>query len=201
MTNVLVESLGFPEFGRPDAGLVLISEWRVEDAAHQRAVIDGVVDAWAEAPLPEAFLSRYCLAGSDGRTILNVAHWTSAEAHLAFSADPVNQRSLGSAIGSLITAGPPGRYTFDRVSVLREGRPRGLSTSPLDGGTEGGVLARYHHRGEDGRLAHVLTAHDDDGDGTVLRFRPRRGLLRPVARDDRGESLPGAARDAVRPRG
>ncbi|MET9620059.1 MULTISPECIES: hypothetical protein [unclassified Streptomyces] len=178
MTNVLTESLDFPEFGRPDAGLVLISEWSTEDAAHQRTVMDGVVDAWAATPLPESFLARHCLAGSDGRTILNIAQWTSAESHREFSADPANQRALGSAIASLITAGPPGRYAYDRVTAVRPGRVRSLGTAPSD---DGSVLARHHHRSEDGKVVHVLTAHDDDGDGTVLRFRPHRGLVRRVS--------------------
>ncbi|WP_137988695.1 hypothetical protein [Streptomyces vilmorinianum] len=187
MTNELretgiVESGGLPSFGRPDAGLVLISEWQTEDAERQRIVMDGVIDTWARARLPEAFLARHCLAGSDGRTILNIAQWTDAAAHLAFTADPANQRAIADSVHALITVGPPGRYTYDRTVVLREtlpGRPiRSLSTSTPSEAGEAGV-ARHFHRSEDGKRVHVLTAHEDEGDGTALRFRPCRGVVRP----------------------
>ncbi|MFF8280306.1 hypothetical protein ACF05T_30165 [Streptomyces lateritius] len=176
MTNVLVESLAFPEFGRPDAGLVLISEWHTHDAEHRLAVMDGIIDTWAKARLPEAFLSRHCLAGSDGRTILNVAQWTNAAAHHAFAADPVNRRAIADSVRALITVGPPGRYRHERSVALRDAPVRTLSTAsdPVPG-----AVAQHFHRSEDGTFVHVLTAHDDDGDGTALRFRPHRGVVRP----------------------
>lgn len=174
MTNVLVESLAFPDFGRPDAGLILISQWQTPDPERRQAVMDGVIDAWAGARLPEAFLGRYCLAGSDGRTILNYAQWTDATAHHAFAADPANQRAIADSVQALISVGPPGRYRYERSVVLREGPVHTLSTTRSDDG-----VAQYFHRGEDGRHGHVLTAHDDEGDGTALRFRPCRGVVRP----------------------
>ncbi|MEV4947567.1 hypothetical protein [Streptomyces sp. NPDC053755] len=174
MTNVLVESSSFPEFGRPDAGLVLISEWRTPDAERRQAVMDGVIDAWAEARLPESFLGRYCLVGSDGLTILNYAQWTDAAAHHAFAADPANQRAIAESVQALISVGPPGRYRYERSVVLREGPLRTLATAPSETG-----VAQYVHRGEDGKTVRVLTAHDDEGDGTTVRFRPCRGLVRP----------------------
>ncbi|MEU6984544.1 hypothetical protein ABZ946_14160 [Streptomyces sp. NPDC046324] len=189
----LVETDALPLFGRPDAGLILISEWRTEDAERQRIVMDGVVDTWAQARLPETFLSRYCLAGSDGRTILNFAQWTSSEAHLAFAADPANRRDIADSIQSLITVGPPGRYRHDRAVVLRDAPVRSLSTT----GSEDGVAQYFHRGGEDGRLVHVLTAHEDEGDGTALRFRPYRGVVREVVR----EAGRVTGRDDVRPRG
>ncbi|MFE5936081.1 hypothetical protein ACFQ69_11905 [Streptomyces sp. NPDC056470] len=173
----LVESTGLPLFGRPDAGLVLISEWFTEDTERQRFVMDAVVDVWAQAELPDTFLARHCLAGSDGRTILNYAQWADSAAHLAFSADPANQLAIADRIRPLITVGPPGRYTHDRVVRLRDAPIRSLSTGPSEDG-----VAQYVHRAADGRSGHVLTAHEDEGDGTALRFRPYRGVVRGAAR-------------------
>ncbi|MCT4356414.1 hypothetical protein M5362_25120 [Streptomyces sp. Je 1-79] len=192
----LVETDALPVLGRPDAGLVMISEWRTEDAERQRTVMDGVVDAWARARLPETFLSRYCLAGSDGRTILNIAQWASPEAHLAFAADPAGRRDIADAVQALITVGPPGRYRHERTVVLRDAPVRSLGTTAAEDG-----VAQYFHRDEDGRRVHVLTAHEDDGDGTVLRFRPHRGLVRTAAREAVRDAAREAVREAVRPRG
>ncbi|WP_329119269.1 hypothetical protein [Streptomyces sp. NBC_01353] len=179
----LAESDDFPALARPDAGLILIAEWSTQDAERQRLVMDAVVDAWARAELPEAFLSRHCLMGSDGRTILNYAQWTDSAAHYAFTADPANQRAIAASVQALTTVGPPGRYTRDRVVRLREAPIRTLSATRSDDG-----VAQYFHRGEDGRRLHVLTAHDDDRGGTALRFRPYRGVVREI-------------RETVRPRG
>ncbi|MFF9915815.1 hypothetical protein [Streptomyces sp. NPDC013457] len=173
----LVETDAIPLFGRPDAGLVLISEWLTEDAERQRFVMDAVVDVWAQAELPDTFLARHCLAGSDGRTILNYAQWADSTAHLAFSADPANQLAIADRIRPLITVGPPGRYTHDRTVRLRNAPIRSLST-----GASGDGVAQYAHRAADGRSVRVLTAHEDEGDGTVLRFRPCRGVVRGAAR-------------------
>ncbi|MFC8277620.1 hypothetical protein ACFUJR_34825 [Streptomyces sp. NPDC057271] len=173
----LVETDALPHFGHPDAGLVLISEWSTQDAERQRFVMDTVVDVWAQAELPDTFLARHCLAGSDGRTILNYAQWADSGSHLAFSADPANQLAIAGPIRPLITVGPPGRYTHGRVVRLRDAPIRSLSTAPSEDG-----VAQYVHRAADGRSVHVLTAHEDEGDGTALRFRPYRGVVRGAAR-------------------
>ncbi|MEU9865388.1 hypothetical protein AB0D99_31420 [Streptomyces sp. NPDC047971] len=178
-----VETDDFPALGRPDAGLVLIAEWYTDSAERQRLVMDTVMDAWARAELPEAFLSRHCLMGSDGRTILNYAQWTDSAAHYAFTADPANQRAITASVQALATVGPPGRYTHERVVRLREAPVRTLSATRSEAG-----VAQYFHRGEDGRRVHVLTAHDDEEGGTAVRFRPYRGVVRE-------------SREAVRPRG
>src|SRR5688500_6178090 len=90
-----------PDPARPDAGLVLASLWRTGGLEQQQKVMSGVMDAWEKTRLPAAYLARHCLAGSDGRTILNFAQWTSPEAHRTFAADPHNQQTLGSAIQAL----------------------------------------------------------------------------------------------------
>ncbi|WP_052229968.1 hypothetical protein [Streptomyces sp. CT34] len=46
--------------------------------------MDGVARAWEETPLPDGFLSRVLFAGTDGRSVLNYAQWTSDSAHREF---------------------------------------------------------------------------------------------------------------------
>ncbi len=74
----------FPEIRRPDSGLVLISEWDAGGPEGQRAAQDGVARAWEETPLPAGFLSRVMFAGTDGRSVLDYAQWTSGAAHREF---------------------------------------------------------------------------------------------------------------------
>lgn len=164
--------------------------------------MSGVMDAWENSRLPTAYLSRYCLEGSDGRTILNYAQWTNSDAHRAFAANPQNQQTLGNAIQSLFTAGPPGRFTLHRSIALREAAVRYLTTASYD--TEGSATAReladklaarstaaapseliaeHFHISEDGQRLYVLSAHEAEPAETTARFRPYRGLARrwPVA--------------------
>ncbi|MER5934944.1 hypothetical protein ABT123_32715, partial [Streptomyces sp. NPDC002054] len=118
------QPVALPDPDRPDAGLILASLWHTEGPEQQRKVMSGVMDAWEEAPLPAAYLARHCLEGSDGRTILNFAQWTSSDAHLAFAADPRSQQTLGSAIQALYSADPPGRYAPHRFEGRHDGAAR-----------------------------------------------------------------------------
>ncbi|WP_328416768.1 hypothetical protein OG542_37090 [Streptomyces violaceus] len=203
MANDLeLAAVALPDPTRPDAGLVLISEWHTQGREEQERVMSGVMDAWENSRLPTAYLSRYCLEGSDGRTILNYAQWTNSDAHRAFAANPQNQQTLGNAIQSLFTAGPPGRFTLHRSIALREAAVRYLTTASYD--TEGSATAReladklaarstaaapseliaeHFHISEDGQRLYVLSAHEAEPAETTARFRPYRGLARrwPVA--------------------
>lgn len=190
-----------PDPTRSDAGLVLISEWHTQGREKQERVMSGVMDAWENTRLPTAYLSRYCLAGSDGRTILNYAQWTRSDAHRAFATNPQNQQTLGTAIQGLFTAGPPGRYTLYRSIALREAPVRYFTTASYDtdesetareradmlatrsAATPSELIAEHFHISEDGQRLYVLSAHEAEPAETTLRFRPYRGLARrwPVA--------------------
>ncbi|CAM5422108.1 hypothetical protein SSPIM334S_06306 [Streptomyces spiroverticillatus] len=122
--------------------------------------MSGVMEAWEKAPLPAAYLARHCLAGSDGRTILNFAQWTTSEAHRIFAADPRNQQTLGDAVQALYSADPPGRYAPHR----RTGRSSG---------------AAHFFVAETGRRLLALAGYEDQPAGAALHFRPFRGLVRP----------------------
>lgn len=69
-------AVALPDPARPNVGLVLVSAWHTQGPKDQRRVMSGVMDAWEDTRLPDAYLSRHCLEGSDGRTILNYAQWT-----------------------------------------------------------------------------------------------------------------------------
>ncbi|MGA5562664.1 antibiotic biosynthesis monooxygenase [Streptomyces platensis] len=117
----------FPEIRRADAGAVLISEWDAGGPAGQRAVLDGVARAWEGTPLPAGFLSRVLFAGTDGRSVLNYAQWTSEAAHREF----VRAENTGlseriaavlDGVGDVRNTGP-GRFRLYR-SMLPHGAPR-----------------------------------------------------------------------------
>ncbi|GGW85841.1 hypothetical protein [Streptomyces caelestis] len=203
MTNDLeLSAAALPDPTRPDAGLVLISEWHTQGPQEQERVMSGVIDAWENTRLPTAYLSRYCLEGVDGQTILNYAQWTHTAAHRAFAADPQNQQTLGNAIQDLITAGPPGRYTLYRSTALRGTAVRYFTTASYDtedfatareladklaarnaAAAPPALIAEHFHISEDGQRLYVLSAHEAEPVETTPRFRPYRGLARrsPVA--------------------
>jgi hypothetical protein len=203
MANDLeLAATALPDPTRPEAGLVLISEWHTQGPEEQERVMSGVMDVWENTRLPTAYLSRYCLEGSDGRTILNYAQWTHSDAHREFAADPQNQQTLGKAIQGLFTAGPPGRYRLHRSIALREAAVRYFTTASYDtedsetararadtlatqsaAAAPSELIAEHFHISEDGQRLYVLRTHETEPDETTLRFRPYRGLARrrPVA--------------------
>lgn len=80
-------TLQLPDLARPDAGTTLISEWIVDAPDRQERAARALLGEWSELSArlrPEAFLRLSCFASADGRVLLSVAQWTSAEAHLAF---------------------------------------------------------------------------------------------------------------------
>ncbi|MFG2890024.1 antibiotic biosynthesis monooxygenase [Streptomyces sp. NPDC048248] len=114
----------FPEIRRPDSGLVLISEWDAGSPEGQRAAQNGVAHAWEETPLPAGFLSRVLFAGTDGRSVLDYAQWTSGAAHREFVAREETGPLEGIAAAPVGVGGDgdagPGRFRLYR-SLLPEG--------------------------------------------------------------------------------
>ncbi|MFE6778278.1 hypothetical protein [Streptomyces sp. NPDC057702] len=191
-TDTGLQPVALPTPDRPDAGLILASVWRTEGPDHQRRVMSGVMDAWEVAQLPAAYLARHCLAGSDGRTILNFAQWTDPDAHLAFAADPRNQQTLGSAIQALYSADPPGRYAPYRFTGRHDGAVRYFTATrhaTEDADTarsladelaerSSAALGQSFYVGEDGRQLLALAGFEIEPAGASLWFRPFRGLTR-----------------------
>ncbi|TBO56778.1 antibiotic biosynthesis monooxygenase [Streptomyces kasugaensis] len=165
----------FPTIRRPDAGTVLIGEWDAGGPEGQRAVLDGVAHAWAQTPLPAGFLSRVLLAGTDGRSVLNYAQWTSVAAHQEFVRTERTElrERVAAALDGAGVAGGPGPTRFRLYgSLLRDESPapgcvvrvafrttghdaaRQLVDGLLDmfGGRQGGDggIASHFHISEDG---------------------------------------------------
>ncbi|EPH44730.1 hypothetical protein ABT390_31060 [Streptomyces aurantiacus] len=171
-----------PDILRDDAGHVLMSEGDVGDPARQRAVIQGAFEAWRRHPLPEGFLSRAFFAGTDGRTVLDYAQWTSAEAYRAFARDEDGQelvRGIQAAIGA-DTEGP-GVYRLYRSMKAAAGTP----------GVTPGVVVRvaFDTDGESTarRLVDTIVDHyggeqppGDEGGGLASHFHIRQDGLRVV---------------------
>ncbi|AWN27953.1 antibiotic biosynthesis monooxygenase [Streptomyces sp. NEAU-S7GS2] len=167
----------FPEIRRADAGAVLISEWDAGSPAGQRAVLDGVAHAWEETPLPAGFLSRVLFAGTDGRSVLNYAQWTSDAAHREF----VRTENTGlseriaavlDGVGDVGNSGP-GRFRLYR-SMLPHGAPQepgcvvrvAFRTTGHDAarGLVDGLLERVgeRQRGDGGIASHFHISEDGD---------------------------------------
>ncbi|UZJ30791.1 antibiotic biosynthesis monooxygenase [Streptomyces endophytica] len=115
----------FPQVRRAGAGAVLISEWDAGSPEGQRAVLDGVARAWEGTPLPAGFLSRVLFAGTDGRSVLDYAQWTSEAAHEEFvrGADTgPRERIAGAPAATGEAGGSDTRYRLYR-SLLPQGEP------------------------------------------------------------------------------
>ncbi|GGU63641.1 hypothetical protein GCM10010211_30850 [Streptomyces albospinus] len=88
-------------------------------------MLDGVARAWEETPLPDGLLSQVLFAGTDERSVLNYAQWTSSSAHREF----VRTEGAGLAeriaavldgVGGVGDAGP-GRFRLHGSLLLPEG--------------------------------------------------------------------------------
>ncbi|ANZ17892.1 hypothetical protein O1L44_18625 [Streptomyces noursei] len=133
----------FPDVRRPDAGAVLIGEWDTGGPERQRAVMDGVARAWAEAPLPDGLLSRVLFTGTDGRNVLNYGQWTSHAARREFlrtGAAGLTDRlaAVLDGVGGVGTGGPgtarsPRTSTSPRTAPGSSTTANGPTRSPTSG--------------------------------------------------------------------
>ncbi|WP_051823317.1 antibiotic biosynthesis monooxygenase [Streptomyces sp. NRRL S-1448] len=117
----------FPQVRRAGVGTVLISEWDAGSPEGQRAVLDGAARAWEGTPLPAGFVSRVLFAGTDGRSVLGYAQWTSDAAYEEFvrgGNTGLRERIAGGAPATVGDGGDTGptRYRLYR-SLLPQGEP------------------------------------------------------------------------------
>ncbi|MEJ8648885.1 antibiotic biosynthesis monooxygenase [Streptomyces sp. MS1.AVA.3] len=191
----------FPQIRRADAGAVLISEWDAGGPEGQRAVLDGVARAWAQTPLPAGFLSRVLFAGTDRRSVLNYAQWTSEAAHREFVRTEdtgLSERiaAVLDGVGDVGNSGP-GRFRLYR-SMLPQGEPetpgcvvrvafrttghdaaRGLVDGLLERVGElqqgdGGIASHFHISEDGGRVVNYSEWTDPESHERELGTRLRR---------------------------
>lgn len=102
---------------RPDAGLLLVSEWTVGTAQRQRAVINATAERWAHLRWPEGKLSHTAYASADGTAVLHCSQWTGEDAARDFA------RTAKPEWVTTIDAAVPG---IERQRVAGYRRYRGL---------------------------------------------------------------------------
>ena len=97
----------FPKVRRPDAGLVLMSEWFVSTPERQRTAAEATMAGWEAFPWPEGLLSHSVFAAEGGKTVTHYSQWTSQEAVDAFRAiDRPHEARPGSRARMILDALP-----------------------------------------------------------------------------------------------
>ena len=107
-----------PDLTRPDAGLVVVSEFQLDGPADQRALFDASQAAWETLPWPRTLLSITWLAGTDGRSALAYVHWADDSEFAAFATThrPFLAAHLAKAVPGLAPP-PPTIYRRYRSGV------------------------------------------------------------------------------------
>ncbi|GGW94232.1 antibiotic biosynthesis monooxygenase [Streptomyces chryseus] len=114
-----------PTMGRPDAGVVLVSTWRVGTPARQKAAVEAVAGAWRSRPWPDVGpLSYSVYTGEDGDTLLHYSQWRSMEDYREFSGTSRDGRNaeIDAAVPGIERVGLHA-YELYRSTVLAPGGP------------------------------------------------------------------------------
>lgn len=82
----------YPAIINPQAGMALVTEWKVGDGKDLRKVADVSLDNIENAPWPDGLLSYYTYLGTDGESILHYSHWRDEQDHLNFLEQGLPQR-------------------------------------------------------------------------------------------------------------
>ena len=107
-----------PDLTRPDAGLVVVSEFQVGSPEGQRALFEASRAAWETLSWPDTLLSISWLAGIDGQSALAYVQWADDSEFAAYATThrPVLAERLKAAIPGL-TPPPPTIYRRYRSGV------------------------------------------------------------------------------------
>jgi Antibiotic biosynthesis monooxygenase len=105
-----------PDIARPDAGAVLVSEWKVGTPERQQALVEAFIRAFVAssaapgqgAPWPTGLLSVNLLLSTDGETVLNYAQWTGDDAYHQFTQTHLQPRveQIDRAVPGIERSGP-----------------------------------------------------------------------------------------------
>ncbi|MCH0539600.1 antibiotic biosynthesis monooxygenase [Streptomyces sp. MUM 203J] len=113
-----------------DAGIVIVTTWRVGTPERQQAAVDAIARTWEARDWPVAGLLSYSvLTGEDGDTLLHYSQWRSEEDYHEMV------RTERAARNAEIDAAVPGidRATF-AVYELYRGGARGAEDARVPGG-------------------------------------------------------------------
>lgn len=115
-TQVTAIPNALPDITRPDVGIVLVSEWSLDTAERQRAVMDAAMAQWQHLLWPEGLLSHHCFASTDATTVLHFSQWTSEDAHSDFvrTDRPEYVRGVDEAVPGIVRHGVV-RYRWYRT--------------------------------------------------------------------------------------
>jgi Antibiotic biosynthesis monooxygenase len=114
-----------PDIARPDAGTVLVSEWKVGTQERQHALVEAFITAFAtfgkDAPWPRGLLSVNLFLSNDGETVLNYAQWTNDDAYHEFAQTnrPLQDEQIDRAFPGVERTGPV-NYRLYRSGVRRD---------------------------------------------------------------------------------
>ncbi len=107
-----------PNLMRPDCGVVVVSEWKVESPGRQGAVMDAFAEAWSEGTWPEGLLTFNLLQSNDGLSFAVYGQWATEE--LYFGAIDSHIRPRLARIDSAapgIDRTPPEFYRLNRSRI------------------------------------------------------------------------------------
>jgi hypothetical protein len=121
----MIISSKLPEITRPDAGAILVSEWKVGTQERQHALVEAFVAAFAApgegVPWPHGLLSVNLFLSTDGETVLNYAQWTGEDAYHEFAR--THRRELAAQIDRAVPGierSGPVNYRLYRSGVRRD---------------------------------------------------------------------------------
>jgi hypothetical protein len=97
-----------PEMTRPDAGLVVVTEFEVGGSDQQQALFAASRSAWDTLPWPETLLSIAWLASTDGQRALAYVQWRDDSEFESYGRThrPILAAHLKAAMPSLVPAPP-----------------------------------------------------------------------------------------------
>jgi len=104
----VIISSKLPDITRPDAGAILVSEWKVGKPERQQALVEAFVVAWEGAPWPHGLLSVNLFLSTDGEMVLNYTQWTGDEDYQKFAQTHLRPRveQIDRAVPGIERSGP-----------------------------------------------------------------------------------------------
>lgn len=110
-----------PDIARSDAGIIYISEWKMDTPMQQQAAADVNMVAWEKTQWPEGLLSHSCFISSSDNTLLHYSQWTGEEAYIRFF-----QTSRDSRVASIDELVPG----IERVAIEKYSLHHSIYTDP-----------------------------------------------------------------------